>query len=212
MLDFLKDDLEPLSYLIYALSVFILLNQSKSTKNGVLFVYYLLASISIMIACNVDVALNRLIYNVFFFVTICVFTFYFKSVIPGKIKQNIINIIFIVHLVLFLKICFTYRQLFEINNYVYGITYLSIVVYALLYFESVLRNINELNMLHQFDFWLVSGYLLYFLSCFFIILFYENVEVKQRAIVWSLQNIILFLSSVIAISGSIWISYRKKYY
>ena len=45
------------------------------------------------------------------------------------------------------------------------------------FFDQVLRNVSELNIHHQFDFWLASGYLMYFLSCFILILFYDNVEV-----------------------------------
>ena len=213
MKDFLKNALEPLSYLIYAISVFVMLHKTKSVKKEVLFVYYLVATLLITIACYTHHDMvNILTYNVFFFITVCFFSWYFKSVLVSKPKKIVINIIFLINLAVFINISLVSHQLFGINNYVYAITYLSIVVYALLYFDHVLRNVNELNLLHQFDFWLVSGYLLYFLSCFFIILFYDNIEINQRAMLWSLQNIILFISSVFTLSGSLWIRYQKKYY
>ena len=155
--------------------------------------------------------LNRIIYNIYFFITISVFSYYFKSLVSTKTKKDIVNLLFIINLILFINICIISHQLFEINNYFYAINYLTIVIYSLLYFHDVLKNVNEIKLLHQFDFWLVSGYLLYFLSCFFIIFFYENIDISLRATLWSLQNIILFLSSVITISASIWI-YQKKYY
>lgn len=212
MRHFFKDALEPLSYLIYAISVFIMLNKTKSVKKEVLFIYYLIATLLITIACYTPEDLvNRIIYNVFFFITISFFSWYFKSAVANKTKKIIINTVFFIHLAVFIKISLISHQLFEINNYVYAMTYLSIVVYALLYFDHVLRNVNELNLLHQFDFWLISGYLLYFLSCFFIILFYDNIEINQRAMLWSIQNIVLFISSVFTLSGSLWIRYQKKY-
>lgn len=213
MKDFFKNDLEPLSYLIYAISILIMLARTKSFKKEVLFIYYLIASVSILIACYTkDVSVNRLIYNAFFFITICVFSFYFKSLLSNKTKKYIVNILFLLNLIIFIISSIISQQFFDINNYVYAAIYLSIVIYALLYFDEVFRNVNESNLLHQFDFWLVSGYLLYFLSCFFIILFYDNVEINQRAALWSLQNIILFFSSLFTIFGSVWIHYQKKYY
>jgi hypothetical protein len=212
MRDFFKNALEPLSYLIYAVSVFIMRYKTKSAKKEVLFVYYLLATFLITTACYKGELVNRLIYNFFFFISICFFSWYFKSLLVNKTKRTVISIVFLIHLAVFIKISLISHQLSAINNYVYAATYLSIIVYALLYFDHVLRNVNELNLLHQFDFWLVSGYLLYFLSCFFIILFYDNIEVNQRAMLWSLQNIILFISSVFTLSGSLWIRYQKKYY
>lgn len=213
MKDFFKNGLEPLSYFIYALSILIILARTKSNKKEVLFIYYLMASLLIFVACYTkEVRVNRLIYNTFFFITICVFSYYFKSLVFNKTKKYVINILFIINLIIFITSSLISQQFFDINNYVYATTYLSIVIYALLYFEDVFRNINELNLIHQFDFWLVSGYLLYFLSCFFIILFYDNVEINQRGTLWSLQNIILFFSSFFTISGSVWIHYQKKYY
>lgn len=212
MKDFFKNGLEPLSYLIYAIAIFIAIRKNKLIKKEVLFIFYLLAIVIILVACyTTNMLLNRILYNLYFFITISVFSYYFRSLLSTKTKKNIVNILFIINLILFINICLVSHQFFEINNYFYAITYLTIIVYALLYFHDVLKNVNEIKLLHQFDFWLVSGYLLYFLSCFFIIFFYENVDISLRATLWSLQNSILFLSSLLTMCASIWI-YQKKYY
>lgn len=190
-----------------------MLNRGKSIRSKVLLVYYLFATLLLFVACytKVDV-INNSIYNIFFFTTIIIFSYYFKSILYNRLKKNIIDFLLVINSVLFIKTDLVFNQLSGYNTDVYAITFLSIVVYALFYFDQVLRNVNELNLLHQFDFWLVSGYLLYFLSSFFIILFYYEVEINQRAVLWSLQNFILFLSSVLTITGSLWIYYQKKYY
>ena len=212
MKDFFKNGLEPLSYLIYAIAIFIAIRKNKLIKKEVLFIFYLLAIVIILVACyTTNMLLNRILYNLYFFITISVFSYYFRSLLSTKTKKNIVNILFIINLILFINICLVSHQLFEINNYFYAIIYLTIIVHALLYFHDVLKNVNEIKLLHQFDFWLVSGYLLYFLSCFFIIFFYENVDISLRATLWSLQNSILFLSSLLTMCASIWI-YQKKYY
>lgn len=212
MRHFFKDVLEPFSYLIYTISVFIIWNRSKSIKRTVLFVYYLLAALLLTVACYPNANINNLIYNIFFLITACVFSYYFKSILFNKTKRNIIKFLLVINVILFIKSDILLHQQFNYNTDVYAITFLSIVIYALFYFDQLLRNVNELNLLHQFDFWLVSGYLLYFLSSFFIILFYYEVDINQRAVLWSLQNFILFLSSVLTLTGSLWIYHQKKYY
>jgi len=96
------------------------------------------------------------------------------------------------------------------NTPVYASTFISIVAYSLLYFDQVIRNVNELEILKQFDFWLVSGYLIYFLSSFFIIIFYDEVPLRHRAFLWSLQNMVLFISASLTFSGYLWITYKNK--
>jgi hypothetical protein len=207
-----KDILEPFSYLVYTIAFLIMLNKSLPRIKKILFVYYLLAVPFISFGVFTTNAMaNNMIYNIFFFITLCLLSWYFKSLLVNRTRQIVVNIVLLANVLLFIRYDVLFHGVFRINTLCYAITYLSIVIYALLYFEHLIRNVNELNLLLQFDFWLVSGYLLYFFSCFFIILFYDNVEVNQRALLWSLQNSILFLSSILTICGSIWISQKKKY-
>ncbi len=210
MREFLKDGLEPLCYLLYTIAVMLSIKGSSSIKKIVLACYYVVAAIVIGIACYFSpVHLNRILYNLFFFATISVFSYYFKSLVSTKTKGMLINIIFCINLGAFAYLSLVTRHLTEINNYYYGITYLSIVVYAFLYFEDLLKNVNELSILHRFDFWLVAGYLLYFLSCFFIIFLYDNFDVELRANLWTIHNTILFISTVSTLLASIWIRQRR---
>ncbi len=212
MEEFLKHDLEPLSYLVYCLAVFTMLKKQKPSRRIVLFLYYLLASVIIAIACHSVDEINRILYNTFFFMTICVLSFYYRDLVLSAMKKKVILGLFVLNLALFVNQSVVSNQLIEINNYSYAITYLTIVVYALLFFHQVMTNVTEANILHQFDFWLASGYLMYFVGCFFIILFYDNVEVKHRAVLWSVQNIILLFSSMLTLFGALWIRYQVKYY
>lgn len=211
MRHFFKDILEPISYLIYAIAIFVNLLFSKSTRRKVLFVYYLVSTVAILVACyTTRVHVNRIIYNLYFLVTIICFSYYFYYSMENHFKRNIIKGLLIVNAILFVASVFRSNHFLEINNYGYAIIYLSIVIYALFYFENVISNVSERNLLHQFDFYLTSSYLLYYLSCFFIIFFYDNVPINQRALLWSLQNAILFLSSALTMSGSLWIYYQNR--
>ena len=212
MEDFLKHDLEPLSYLVYCVAICIRLRTQVTKMGKLLLGYYGLAAIMIAIACHSVEEVNRALYNIFFFITIFFFSYYYHDLMLSKMKRYVIGALFILNLAMFVKLSVVSHQMVEINNYTYAITYGTIVVYVLLFYDQVLRNVSELNILHQFDFWLASGYLMYFLGSFFIILFYDNVEVKYRSILWSVKNIILLFSSLLTLAGTLWINYRLKYY
>ena len=207
MESFLKNFLEPLSYLIYAAILFIKLGRDKTFKKKVLFIYYICATFVLSAAsflvvyapANIE---NNWLYNIFYLITICVLSYYFYKILNNRIKKYIIIFLLFVNVIFFVIIDIISGMFYQgFNEHVYAICFISIVVYCLLYFDQLLRNVSENNILYQFDFWLVSGYLIYFLGCFIIILFYRSVAIDQRGIIWSLQNIILFLSAAVTLTG-----------
>ncbi len=211
---FLKTFLEPFSYLLYAILMHIILNKRSSVKRKVLFIYYLVAVVltyyANFLAYVKTQGDNNYLYNLFFLITISAFSFYFYNILFGKIKKYIVCFLFILNVLLFIEYDIVLDQFHDTyNNYVSATCYISLVVYCLFYFDQLLRNVNEVNILHEFDFWLISGSLIYFLGAFFIILFYKDKTESQRAVIWSFQNIILFTSAVIALTGNLWIKYRK---
>lgn len=190
----------------------------KTFKIKVLFAYYLFATIIMFYASflviytkkDID---NNWIYNLLFFQTICVFSYYFHTILINQNKKNIVKLLVLINVVFFMYFDVLLKQFFEsYNNYVFAVCFLTIVIYCLFYFEQLIKNVTEFNILHNFDFWLISGYLLYFLGSFFIILLYKDAGLEMRRTMWALQNIILFLSSVITLTGVLWINYQKKYH
>jgi len=207
---FFKDLLEPLSYLVYFIALVICVRKVKEGKMVVLLVYYFTVSVLLAIAAYTPSdSLNKLIYNLFFFFTICVFSFYFNTLLFKTLYKRIVLLLFTINSIVFIYHNFLQKHAYEVNTFVYAVSFLTVVIFSLLYFIQLLQNIREDNIFRQFDFWLVSSYLLYFLSSFFIILFYVNIDINERALLWSMQNIVLFLSSLVTISGSIWISYHR---
>ncbi len=212
---FLKNFLEPFSYLLYTLLLLIILSKKSPAKIKILFIYYLTAVIITYYASFLSYVKtngdNNYLYNLFFFITISAFSYYFYNILIGRNKKYIICFLFLINLVLFIEYAIVLKQFqHTYNNYPTATCYLSIVVYCLFYFDQLLRNVTEVNILHEFDFWLISGYLLYFLGAFFIILIYKDKSESQRAIIWAFQNIILFTSALIALTGNIWIRYHRK--
>lgn len=211
MKSFLKDGLESFSYLIYALSLFLVVRRTREVKVKVLFFYYLVVAPVMVIACyTTHRYLNRSLYNCFFFATVTVFFYFFRSSLPSKNRRIQVTSIFFLNCLSFFAICVIKGQLFAINNYFYALVYISIIIFSIFYFENVLRNVNESNLLHRLDFWLVTGYFIYFFSCFFIIFLYDHVTIHLRSTLWSVQNVILFLTSLTTLLSILWIV-RMKY-
>lgn len=215
---FFKNFLEPFSYLIYAIVFFLEIRRDRAFKKKVLFVYYLCAIVLLLVASFMAMYVtnqidNTWLYNTFYLITVCVHSYYFYHLLNNKTKKYTAIFLLSINLILFIVYDIILEHFFnKFNGYIIAICFLSIVVYALLYFDQLLRNVNELNILYQFDFWLVSGFLLYFLGCFFIILYYESANIDQRGDIWALQNAIIFLSSVVTLTGYLYIHSRKKLY
>lgn len=141
-------------------------------------------------------------YNIFYLVTICILSWYFYQLFNSNIKKATVTLLLVTNVIIFISNDIFFGHFFNsFNDQQYAICFISVVIYALLYFDQLLRNITEQNILYQFNFWIVSGYLLYFLGSFIIILFYRSVNIDDSGDVWALQNIILFLSSVVTLTG-----------
>ena len=74
---------------------------------------------------------------------------------------------------------------------------------------------------YDFNFWLVSGYLFYFLVSFAIFLTYHQFtsnildtytseERTLLTVLWAVHNGLLFISAFTALFGHLWIAYRTR--
>lgn len=153
---------------------------------------------------------NIWIYNLFYLITIISISYYFYKILKTSFKRNIVAILLVLNIIIFLIYDVLSGKFFkEYNEYVFAVCFISIVVYAFLFYDHLLRNVTETNILYSFEFWLVSGYLFYFLGSFILILFYKAATIPERGKIWALQNEILFLSSIIILIGTIRIRVKK---
>ncbi len=179
---FLKNFLEPLAYLVYVFLLLMSIDKRSPVTKKVLFVYYLVALFLTYYANYLSFTKtqgdNNYLYNLFFLITACVFSYYFYNLFTARIRKMIALFLLLINLTLFIFYDIVSRKFAgTYNNYVTATCFLSIVVYSLLYFYQILKNVNELNILHEFNFWLISGYLglypaIYFISSVHFLLFY----------------------------------------
>lgn len=212
---FLKNFLEPLSYLVYFFLLMITTTKTSPLRLKVLLIYYVSAVVITYYASFLSYVKimgdNNYLYNLFFFITICTFSYYFYSILNSKVKKYIVLILLVFNVLLFIRYDVVSAQFFNTyNNYVTATCNITILTYSLLYFHKLISNVSEQNILEDFNFWLVSSYLIYFLGAFFIIFAYKEKNESQRAIIWSFQNVILFTSALVALTGNLWIKYHRK--
>ncbi len=209
MRHFICNELEPVAYLIYMAALFFAYSHNKQMRHKILLLFYAAAAMLLFSGLLVKSVLNNWSYNLLFLVNICVFSYYFGSLLQSRKKKNVVVACCIINILLLVYFDVSGNLFTDFNGYAYGVSFITIVVYALFYFHQLLENVTEENLLLNFDFWLVCGYLFYFLGTFFIVIYYENVGLMQKANVWGIQNGILFICSIIMLLAYLRID--KKY-
>lgn len=206
----LCNELEPIAYLIYMAAIALYYKHYKLFRHKVLFFYS--AGAAIMLYAGILVSVNNnWSYNLLFFINICVSSWYFYGMLKPNTKQRVVLICWLLNTLLFGYVNIAEGRYNSYNSYTYGVSYITIVVYSLLYLHQLLTDVGEENLLLNFDFWMVCGYLFYFLGSFIIILYYDDkIYTKQRGNMWAMHNLILFICSVITLYVSLRILNKSK--
>lgn len=182
-----------------------------------LFYYYAIAVGIMIFAIIADQ--NCWIYNLYFFANITILSLYFRSIYVNVFHRKIVGLFMVINTSGFL---YSNRSLSlfnnDINSEIIVLYFLSGVIFSLIYFYQILKNVTDKNILLNFDFWFVSGYLIYFLGAFFVVLYYNNLHVLvgtdvwkiHRGNMWMIHNIVLFISSVISFTGYLKIVQNQK--
>ncbi len=200
---FLKELLEPVSYLIYCLVLWAAYRRSKSLRYKPLAFYYGFASVILFIANAENDAglLSDWNYNILFLVCICAFSYFYYHLCPYPYQKIFIRNACLANGLVFIYFDVIRAQFWIYNNYVYAFAFICIIIYSLFYYRNVLHQVSEENILHQFDFWLVSANFVYFLGAFIIVLIYNDTELSIHGDLWGIQSIVLFISSGLVLKG-----------
>lgn len=200
---FLCNELEPFAYLIYVLAVLLQLKQSKLFRYKVLSVYYTACAVILYIGI-VFSDNNSWTYNIIFFVNILVSSWYYINLFNTKTKRTITVVLGTLNAGVFIFINVVRHKYNDYNAEVYGLSFITIVLYSFLYLHQLLVNMKEESLLRNFDFWLVCGYLFYFLGSFIIVLYYNHSnDYFGRGDMWLMHNVILFICSAFTLLVSL---------
>ena len=216
--------LEPVGYLVYVLAVIIFAKRHNRPGTGLLHVYFSLAFF-LMLVGSILVGLEYYetvwLYHIHAFCTLWFLGLYYRSQFKTALKKNTATLIILAG-TLYLGYKHLVLQEFALfDSIAYSIVSASLVIYALMYFHQLLSNVTEEDIFRDFNFWLTSSFLIYFLGNFIIFLTYHYFTVKILATytqeerdlltnLWGLHNCLLFTGAVTLLLGSVWISYRKR--
>lgn len=226
MITFLGTYLEPVSYSIYLVAFSIKFASDRQSKRLLLILYYLIASLLMVYASSLSLLpqddsknWNGYLYNILFFLTCPVITIFFTSLLRSIVFRTILHLLSICVMVAF-YIALVAGKERDLNSFTAALSFFVAIVGCFLYFIQLLKTVNDKNILSNFEFWTVSGFLLYFLGNFFIILGWYALTVitnepltdeqaVQLAILWSVHNVLLFISAINLLIVSVWMSFRK---
>ncbi len=189
-----------------------------------LLLYYTLA-FALMLSSSVIVDNSEYntiwFYNLHAFATVLLLGLYFRNLFQAALKKNVTTLLIITVALYLLVKNAVLRQFVLFDSIGYSLVSISIVVYVLMYFHQLLSNVTDQNIFYDFNFWLTSGFLIYFLGSFIIFLTYHYFTVKILATytreerhvltnLWGLHNCLLFVGALMLLTGSLWIVYRRK--
>jgi hypothetical protein len=215
--------LEPIAYLVYLLAVWLYESRKGDTRMKPLRLYYFLAfalmmTASLLVEFDIESTLYYHIHAVF---TIWFLGLYFRSLLQNRYKKNTVLFLIVATTVYLIVKNLILREVRLFDSIGYSLVSASVVLFVFLYFHQELSNVKDQNILDDINFWLSSGFLIYFLGSFIIFLTYHYFTLKilatytleDRAILtnlWGLHNCLLFVGALSLLGGSLWIIYRKK--
>ena len=189
-----------------------------------LIIYYCVTFFLMLAACGV--LLNSFEQNVWLYnlTSVCTNLFigvYFIGILRAPVKKKAVIILVSLNSLYALLKNVIFKEFYLFDSVGYSFVSASITVYVFMYFHQVLKNVTERSILKQFDFWLSAGYLIYFLGSFIIFLSYYHYTKQILAAftkelqylvnaLWGVHNLLLFVSALSLLIGSIWLTYRKK--
>lgn len=151
---------------------------------------------------------NHWLYHVNSLITIIIFTLYFLTSLNNK---KIIFSGLLVFLIFWLVNIVWLQHYHTFNSYSYSLGAFLIVLLSLLNFRELIIQIPVQRILSLKSFWILSGLLTYFGSCFFIFISYNylsEIDPQNVGILWRIHNIFLAVACVLffkAIACKQWI-------
>jgi hypothetical protein len=221
---FIGNYLEPIAYLFWLAAVVLYGKRVGGKSVGLLRLYYSLSTVLMLTASlliPIEDSETIWLYNIHAFSTVWMLGFYFRGQFQNVVKKKAATLL-IAAASLYLLVKNLVLQEFHLFDSVgYSLVSASVVLYVLMYFHQLLNHVTDRSLFSDFNFWLTSAYLIYFLGSFIIFLTYRYFTDKilatytrqERYILtnlWGLHNCLLFAGAVLLLAGSLWIVYREK--
>lgn len=218
--------LQPFAFLFYLAGFVIHRHYRRDDNTHALYTYYILASVLHMTiatcaAYRLTSKGNIWLYDIGGFLAVLFISRHFYQLLDSKLKKRTVIVLTIINLLYAVVRQFTIEGVRLFDSIGTSFFSASVAVYVFMYFHQVLKNVTEANILKDFNFWLCSSYLLYFVGSFIIFINYHRLTTKilktytqeERDLLmalWGVHNVLLFAGALLLLTGSLWISYRRK--
>ncbi|QEC57053.1 hypothetical protein [Flavisolibacter ginsenosidimutans] len=223
MYRFVVNFLEPVACLVYLLALLLNFIRNKGPFSLALSGYYLVASVLLTMGClGVGHTDNNIwVYDSVALLTAVSIGAYFYNLLQARSKKITVLLLIAAYVAYAIVRNFTLQGPRLFDSLGYAMVSASVTVYVFMYFHHVLNNVTDTSIFREFNFWLSSGYLLYFLgsSIIFISYYYftkkylvtqSHSDAELLTALWGLHNVLLFVGALSLLTGSLWVTYRRK--
>ena len=215
---FIKNELEPFAYLIFAVGTFLQYRRENLIIRKALFLFYCFSTLALAYASKIawdENDNNNWIYNIHYITSCIFFGYYFYNILIFKKSKTFCLLLYGIGFIVIIITSYFLKNTW-FNSFGSSLLFIIIVCSCFFYFRQLFLSPKEESLFLTFDVWLVSGYLLYFLGGFFVILTYNYFSYRLPyekqyllADIWAVQNVLLLIASILTLSGYLWISSRK---
>ncbi len=223
MIRFVTNILEPISYFIFFVFFLFYSRIEKSNKIWAFLCYYFISSFLLFIATKrVFAETNNIsLYNLHLLLTSLVYCFYFYNLLVIKRKRLFFYSMATLSIGYYIVKNILLKDAAVFDSFGFSLISAFVILCLFFYFWQEINQFSESEIFISFDFWYSSSLFLYHLGAFIIFLSYyfltqriiDDYSAKHRdtlTLLWGIHNILLFLSSLTTISGTLWITYRRK--
>ncbi|MFL5788804.1 MAG: hypothetical protein ACJ748_12170 [Flavisolibacter sp.] len=176
-----------------------LIYNKKNKKEKILLAITLYCCVDILINCTTQIFSSGYItyvaYSFFTAFEYLVFAWCFWLIIENKVFKKAIAIISTLF-VLFLIVYYCTTKPRSIDSIPIGLETIIILLYSFYYLYEQMNNTANLFIYNKYQFWIVTGIMIYLSGSFFIYIFANQIDRKLLMRFWFLTNAFYVLKNV----------------
>jgi hypothetical protein len=167
----------------------------KDKKILVIFIYCLSSLILNFIGEHLARQYLYIYYAIFTIIEYLIFTSFFWLFISSSIMKKIIvtlSVLFILFVFGYLE----YSGYLRIDSLSIGIETILIIIYSFYYMYQEMKETNNSLVYNKYQFWVISGILIYLAGSFFIYIYANQVKASVMSEFWFLTNVFYIIKNL----------------
>ncbi len=176
-------------------------------KSQLIFCCFLLVSFLTEVISGILIAYKQptlLLLNLYTILDLGIALWFFNTLLKGFFRNGILYLSSTVILVLITILVFATIQKQSINNYAWSSEALAIIIYCLLYYFRVIKEMNIPVIEQHPTFWIVTGLFVYYAGVFFLFLFSDilnRISKTHMVNIWQINSLFFVAANILFIIG-----------